>query len=175
MFEGYREPGVAKKAVFFGLLGLGMIAVLEGASFLALTIRDGGLPSFTLWRQQREKAVQESGGPIVGGRRANPGMDASGMQVIHPFVGFVLNPAFKGVNWREVTSQGFQRLPGEIEPPASASRFVVAVFGGSQLPAAFVYMAARPSCASSSAPWASKASRSSCTASPWAVTSNRSN
>src|SRR6202795_3585931 len=130
MVDEHRGLGGTKKTVFFGLLALGMIAVLEGASSLALTIRDGRLPSLTLWRQQREKVTQETGGATGGGSRANGGIGARGMEVIHPYVGFVLNPPFK-VDWRDVNSQGFLMLPGEVEPPASVPRFVVAVFGGS--------------------------------------------
>lgn len=122
--------GRTKTVVFFGVLVLLVIVVLEAASVLALVVRDRRSPSPALWRQQRERAALESGDAAAGGGRAG-GVDPDGMQVIHPFVGFVLNPAFKGIEWREVTSQGFQRLPGEREPPAGAPRFVVAMFGGS--------------------------------------------
>jgi hypothetical protein len=119
-----------KNSVFVGLLLLAMISVLEGASFIALAIRDGGRPSFTRWRHERERAAQQSRDSIFEDNQPR-GIDPDGMQVIHPFVGFVLNPAFKGIPWREVTAQGFQRLPGEVAPPPDVPRFVVAVFGGS--------------------------------------------
>lgn len=117
-----------KKAVFVGVLGLGMIAVLEAVSFLALAVRDGGMPSFSLWEHRRALVVQESGGTIEVGP-ANRGVEIYGSQVLHPFLGFVYDPS--GQTVRNVTAQGFPIPPGGAEPPAKAPRFVVAVFGGS--------------------------------------------
>jgi len=129
MLETPRAGGV-KKAIFSIVLWLGMIAVLEGVSFLALAVRDGGLPSTGRWQRERERAAQESGPAAAVKPGESRGVEVTGSQVIHPFVGFVLDPGSK-VSWRDVSSEGFPTLPGEVEPPASAPRFVVAIFGGS--------------------------------------------
>ena len=57
-----------KRAFFAGVLGFGMIVVLEAASFLALAVRDGRLPSVSLWRRQRELVARENGGAAEAGR-----------------------------------------------------------------------------------------------------------
>jgi hypothetical protein len=124
-----RRAGV-KKAIFSSVLGLGLIVVLEGVSFVALAVRDGGLPSPGRWQRERERAARESGPAAAAKLGESRGVEVTGSQVIHPFLGFVLDPGSK-VAWRDVSSQGFPTLPGEVEPPASAPRFVVAIFGGS--------------------------------------------
>ena len=77
-----------KKAIFASVLTLGMIAVLEIVSFLALAVRDGRLPSAALWRRQRELVAEENGGAVET-TSANGGVEIYDSQVIHPFVGFV--------------------------------------------------------------------------------------
>ncbi|MGH7338950.1 MAG: hypothetical protein ACREKH_00505, partial [Candidatus Rokuibacteriota bacterium] len=125
-----RDVGLGKTVIFLALLGLAMVGTLEAASFVALFVRDGGLPSPASWRAQRQRAARESGdsAPVD---RADAGVAAGGMQVIHPFVGFVLNPDFKDIVWRDVNAQGFQMLRGEVHPPATTPRFVIALLGGS--------------------------------------------
>jgi len=118
-----------KKALFAGVLALGMIAVLEMVSFLALAVRDARLPSVALWRRQRTLVAEENGG-AVDASPANAGVKIYDAQVIHPFVGFVYDPSAKaGV--RNISPQGFPVLPGDEEAPANVQRFHVAIFGGS--------------------------------------------
>lgn len=113
-----------------GLLVLGLIAGLESASFLAIGIRDGRLTFPSQWQREREAAALQTGEPVVSGGPIR-GIEAGGMQVIHPFLGFVLNPDFTAIEWRDITPHGFQRPRDEVDPPAGAPRFVVAMFGGS--------------------------------------------
>ena len=124
-----RGPGL-RKALLGGLLAAVLVVVLEGVTFVGLAVRDGGLPSPTRWRAERERVAQESGGAAAATDAAARGIEAGGMQVLHPYLGFVLNPAFK-VDWRDVDAQGFMRRPGEVDPPPGTPRFVLGLFGGS--------------------------------------------
>lgn len=119
-----------RKAVLAALLAAALVALLEGFSFVGLAMRDGGLPSPGRWRAERERVAQESGGAAAATDAAARGIESGGMQVLHPYLGFVLNPAFK-VDWRDVDAQGFMHRPGEVDPPAGTPRFVLGLFGGS--------------------------------------------
>jgi len=118
-----------KKALFTGVLALGMVAVLEIVSFLALAVRDGRLPSPALWRRQRTLVAEENGGAAETSP-ATAGVRIYDSQVIHPFVGFVYDPSAK-FGARNISPQGFPVLPGNEEPSANVTRFHVAIFGGS--------------------------------------------
>ncbi len=120
--------GRNRTALFSLLLALGLYAVLEAGSFVVLWARDGRLPSPAHWREERARVAAELGAAEAGPEPVAPGADGLG-QVIHPFLGFVYDPAVPNPYW-EIDAQGFPQVP-EPEAPAGTPRFVVAVFGGS--------------------------------------------
>lgn len=112
-----------KKLLFSALLLLGVVAVLEVSSALALRVRDGSWPSPSRFREERERVAG-----VASAADAPPAADASD-QVLHPFLGFVQDPAVSQPYWA-VDVQGFPVVPPPAEV-AGPEQFDVAVFGGS--------------------------------------------
>lgn len=132
-----------KKIFFVGLLALGLVFTLEGLSYFAFWVLDGEPFTYRRLQQEREpvlesegQAIDPRGQPDEG---ANPGsLDLSGAarEALHPYLGFVLDPASNEEQHRrergenEITDLGFYRPPG---PPAprTGEELRIGVFGGS--------------------------------------------
>lgn len=137
-------PTKMKKLVFAGLLLIGLLVVGEVTSGLAFLYLDGAF--FSWGRLQQERAGVLSGAvfdPVLNNDLANPPPEAvlprpqgAAREVMHPFVGFVLDPASNQEQQRrergenEITELGFYRPPGP-KPTRSGDELRIGVFGGS--------------------------------------------
>jgi len=141
-----KGPFKMKKLVFAGLLLVGSLLVGEVASGLAFLFLDGTLFSWSRLQQEREDVL--SGAPFDPGRNNLPSPEAptpppqtAAREVLHPFLGFVLDPASNQEQRRrergdnEITELGFYRPPGP-PPGRSGDELRIGVFGGS---AAFLF------------------------------------
>jgi hypothetical protein len=152
----------AKNLLFAGLLILGVLLVAEAASTLAFLYLDGTVFTWNRLQQERDRVLEGGlegtpegalGGSSPGAsphspetREARPGAPApepgfAAREVLHPFLGFVLDPAINREQRRrergdnEITDLGFYRPPGP--PPArTGDELRIGVFGGS---AAFLF------------------------------------
>jgi hypothetical protein len=125
--RGERRAGV--RWVFAFGLAVGVLALAEVTSFLALWALDGLRPSVSAWREETARVrLPEEG---AGERGELPTQVATRNPItLHPFLGFVQDPAVQQpAGWAPIGPQGFRERRSAPGDPASP--FVVAIFGGS--------------------------------------------
>lgn len=119
-----------KRALFSFVLALGIWIFAELAGLLSLSATGGAWASPSRLAELRAAAGQEAAarasGEVRGERHAALGAYFPGI-VIHPFLGYVLDPS--GKQGLPVSPEGFSRL--RREPPPADQRFTVGLFGGS--------------------------------------------
>ena len=119
-----------KRLAFSLVLALVVWAVAEVAALLLLSATDRAWAWPSRLAAARAKAGEEAaarvGGEIEGESHENKGLMFP-EQVIHPFLGFVLDPYVK--QGLAVTNEGFSRIRSE-PPPKEQPRFTVGLFGG---------------------------------------------
>lgn len=132
-----------KKLVFAGLLLLGLLLVSEVASGLGFLFLDGTYFSWSRLQQEREGVLGGSASSPIRDHLESPRSEAppappqtAAREALHPFLGFVLDPASNRKQRRrergenEITELGFYRPPGP--PPARrGDELRIGVFGGS--------------------------------------------
>ena len=127
-----RSHGMRLKRVMFSLvLAVVVWAMAEVAALLLLSATDRAWARPSRLAAARAKAGEEAaartGGEVEGESHENKGLMFP-EQVIHPFLGFVLDPYVK--QGLLVTNEGFSRIRKE-PPPKEQPRFTVGLFGGS--------------------------------------------
>ncbi len=130
------DPSRGRKLGFCLLTAAGVVAVLEVFSTLVFYVAEGRSFSFHAQAERRQQLVGESFGGDGEPESSRPplGNIAAAREVIHPFLGFVLNP---DLNQREdwvahghplIDPRGFSQLPGEED---RAGDLEIGIFGGS--------------------------------------------
>ncbi len=131
-----------KRLVFKIVLGFLALLLLELGSALVLWARDGAWPSPSRRAKVREQAKVATAA-AVGGRDAERVRQqlergeevaepaaAGDDQTLHPYLGFVQDPAGKVRFW-EIRPDGFPKVPDDGPADPSQPIFEVAIFGGS--------------------------------------------
>jgi len=112
-----------KRALFSLLLALGIWACAELAGFLLLSATASRLAEERA--AAGRKAAARAGGEVRG--EGHAALTQFTGTVIHPFLGFVLDPEGRA---ESVSPEGFSRVQRE-PPPADQPLFTVGLFGGS--------------------------------------------
>ena len=120
-----------KRILFSAVLAIGIWAFAELAGFLALSATAGEWAWPSRMAEARaaagRQATVRAGGEAHGDKDAVRQAYFAGV-VLHPFLGFVMDPENK--QGLPVSPEGFSRLRRE-PPPPDEPRFTVALFGGS--------------------------------------------
>jgi hypothetical protein len=135
-----------KAPVFSLLLACGVLLFAEVASWIAFVIVDHRAPSYQRFQQERSALLAGEGlRPAPEELQAGPSPVAAFRspvwEVIHPFLGFVLDPAINQTEHRrehgeiEISDLGFYQPPGP-PTPRTGDELRIGVFGGS---AAFLF------------------------------------